>query len=100
MPGDAEEAEELVQFVAVSEQSQRLDWLHRGAREPLASMGFYHYSMFVYTAHVMAETVPGDDFEVYLFADTHPSAAFRVQKLRLDQACKVPRLSGFTMPQF
>ena len=28
----------------------KMDWLHRGDREPLKSMGMYHYAMYVYTA--------------------------------------------------
>ena len=34
----------------------------------------------------------------YAFADTHPAAACRVQKLRIGAPFKVPRLFGFTMP--
>jgi len=40
-----------VTFATVATQSQRLDWLHRGQREPLRSMGLYQYSMFVYTTY-------------------------------------------------
>jgi hypothetical protein len=94
------EGETDMRMVATTEQSQRQDWLHRGGREPLASMGLYHYAMFVYTARVTAATVPPDDFETYLFAESHPSALYRVQKLRIDEACRVPRLFGFTMPRF
>ena len=87
-------------FVASPDKSQRLDWLHRGSREPLASMGIYHYSMFVCTVRMQAATVQADDFECYVFADTHPDCATRVQKLRLGQMFRVPRLFGFTMPRF
>ena len=98
--GERIEGETDLRMIATTEQSQRQDWLHRGRREPLASMGLYHYAMFVYTAHVSAATVPPDDFETYLFAESHPSAMHRVQKLRINEACRVPRLFGFTMPRF
>ena len=72
------EGEMDVRMIATTEQSQRQDWLHRGRRKPLASMGLYHYVMFVYTAHVSAATVPPADFATHLFAESHPSAMHRV----------------------
>ena len=81
-------------------RSQKLDWLHRGTCEPLASMGLLHYSMFVYTANVEASKVSEQDFLLYRFAETHPDCARRVQKLRLGEMYRVPRLFGFTMPRF
>jgi len=92
-------ADEL-RFVSTPERSARKDWLHRGSREPLASMGLYHYEMYVYTVNMQASCVPPDCFECYVFADTHPDCARRVQKLRLHEAYKVPRLNGVTMPRF
>ena len=78
--------------------NQRTDWLHRGDDEPLASMGIYHYSMYVYTCN-------GDPFKIdpldsfsFPFAATHPQCRHRVQKLRLSEPFRVPRLFGFTMP--
>ena len=91
---------ENLRFVACPERSARKDWLHRGSREPLASMGLYHYEMFVYTVFMPAASVPSDCFESYVFARTHPECASRVQKLRLHEAFKVPRLNGVTMPRF
>ena len=35
---------------------------------------------------------------MYAFADTHPAAAFRVQKLRVGAPFRVPKLFGYTMP--
>ena len=87
-----------VTFATVATQSQRLDWLHRGQREPLRSMGLYQYSMFVYTTYQDAAAFDALDFVTYRFADTHPGCAKRVQKLRLDQMFRIPRLFGFTMP--
>ena len=83
-------------------RSQQFDWLHRGTREPLASMGMTHYSMFVYTTHAPrgSAAAPPDDFATFRFIDTHPQCAFRVQKLRVSEMCRVPRLCGFTMPRF
>eukprot|EP00973_Karenia_brevis_P006225 848030-Karenia_brevis.AAC.1 len=82
-----------------SERNQVVDWLHRGRREPLASMGMYVYSMCVYFAQLDPDAYTDNDFVVYRFADTHPSAGKRVQKLRVDEMFKVPRLFGFTMPR-
>ena len=89
--------------MALSGQKQHdYDWLHRGTREPLASMGILHYGMFVYTVHAPrgAAAAPPDDFSTFRFADTHADCATRVQKLRVDEMFRVPRISGFTMPRF
>ena len=84
------------------QKSHDYDWLHRGTREPLASMGILHYGMFVYTVHAPrgAAAAPPDDFSTFRFADTHDDCAVRVQKLRVDEMFRVPRLCGFTMPRF
>ena len=87
-----------VVFKATRVQNLRTDWLHRGDREPLASMGLYHYAMFVYTARGDPLKYHWDDFVTYRFSDSHPSASFRVQKLRVGMPYRVPRLFGFTMP--
>ena len=55
--------------------------------------------MYVYTAQASPEDYDPHDFHVYRFADTHPSPGRRVQKLRLDEMFKVPRLFGFQMPR-
>ena len=81
------------------DRSMKQDWLYRGDRQPLASMGLYHYAMFVYTTHIAANSVPGNDFFTYPFADGHPDAATRVQKLRVHDLCRVPKIMGFTMPR-
>ena len=80
-------------------RSMKQDWLHRGDRPLLAGMGLYHYAMFVYTTHVPAKSVPRDDFFTYRFADSHPDAATRVQKLRVHDLHRVPKILGFTMPR-
>ena len=95
-----EAGEGRVTFDVAKQQSQRLDWLHRGNREPLASMGIYHYAMFVYSASQNAMDFDDDDFVVYRFADTHPQARSRVQKLRVSEVFKVPRLFGLTLSAF
>ena len=41
----------------------------------------YHYAMYVYTAQGNPLHFDAQDFETYAFADTHPAAASRVQKL-------------------
>ena len=84
------------------QKSHDYDWLHRGTREPLASMGILHYGMFVYSVHAPrgAAAAPPDDFSTFRFADTHDDCAVRVQKLRVDEMFRVPRLCGFTMPRF
>ena len=92
------DARDVIRFDVGQERSQIADWLHRGTREPLASMGLYHYSMYVYTKQRKASEVDGRDFSTYVFADTHPQAAYRVQKLRVEEPFRVPRLFGFTMP--
>ena len=37
-------------FRVAPEHDLKTNWLHRGDREPLKSMGIYHYAMYVYTA--------------------------------------------------
>ena len=96
--GAEESSGQVVGFTARSAQSQIFDWLHRGSREPLASMGVAHYAMYVHTRSQKASSVPANDFETYLFDDTHPACARRVQKLRVRECWKIPRLFGFTMP--
>ena len=86
-------------FEVSAERNQCIDWLHRGCRERLASMGMYVYSTYVYTAHADPDEHNDNDFHVYRFADTHPAAGKRVQKLRVNEMFKVPRLFGFTMPR-
>ena len=86
-------------FIIAPQRSQRLDWIHRGSREPLASMGFYHYSMFVYSAFQPASNYAPNDFVTYYFADSHPDCASRVQRLRVNERYRVPRVLGFTMPR-
>ena len=83
------------------QRTQQFDWLFRGDREALASMGLMHYSMFVYTIHAPrgSSAAPADDFATFRFADTHPDCANRVQKLRVGEMCRVPRLCGFTIPR-
>ena len=71
------------------------NWLYRGQREPLASMGLYHYAMFVYETTVR-EVVT--DFATYAYDVMHSECAKRVQKLRLDECFRVPRLHGITLP--
>ena len=66
--------------------------------EPLASMPLYVYAMYVYSAYGDPAKHSPNDYEVYRFAETHPSAGKRVQKLRIDECFKVPRIFGFTMP--
>jgi hypothetical protein len=71
------------------------NWLLRGSREPLSSMGLYHYTMYVHTQYARD---PAPDFATYLYADLHPLCARHVQKLRVDEAFRVPRLNGFYFP--
>ena len=85
-------------FRATPEYDLRTNWLHRGGREPLASMGVYHYAMYVYAARGCPLDFDAEDFVTYAFADAHPAAGSRVQKLRVGAPFKVPRLFGFTMP--
>ena len=98
-PADADIVWPRVGFEVTVERNQCIDWLHRGYREPLASMGIYVYCMYVYTAHADPGTYDPQDFHVYRFAATHPGAGQRVQKLRVNEMFKVPRLFGFTMPR-
>ena len=92
-------AAEDVSVRIARDRSMKQDWLHRGDREPLASMGLYHYAMFVYTTHLSASSVAADDFFTYRFAEGHPDASCRVQKLRVHELCRVPKVMGFTMPR-
>ncbi len=85
-------------FRVAAEHDLKTNWLHRGDREPLFSMGIYHYAMYVHTAYGDPSRVDVADFVTYPFADTHPAAATRVQKLRVGTTFMVPRLFGFTMP--
>ena len=71
-------------------------WLLRGQREPLRSMGLYHYGMFVYN-HTMVDSFT-PDFATYYFDDLHPFCAQQIQKLRCDEAYLVPRLFGVNLP--
>ena len=96
--GSLEQPEPDTAFRSSPEHDLRTNWLHRGDREPLASMGVYHYAMYVYTAQGSPLLFDKEDFVTYAFADTHPAAACRVQKLRVGAPFKVPRLWGFTMP--
>eukprot|EP00959_Pyramimonas_sp_CCMP1952_P167385 3498362-Pyramimonas_sp.AAC.1 len=61
-------------------------------------MGMYHYAMYVYTAKANPLHFDAGDFETYRFADTHPAALSRVQKLRVGAPFRVPKFFGFTMP--
>ena len=70
-------------------------YLVRGCREPLNAMGLYHYCMWVYEKH---QGNADEDFATYRFASLNRRSAQRVQKLRVDECFKVPRLSGLTIP--
>ena len=72
------------------------NYLLRSCREPLASMGLFHYSMYVY-ARKGCQLL--EDFATYLYADPHPLARQEVQKLRVDECFRVPRVFGMTMSQ-
>ena len=61
-------------------------------------MGIYHYAMFVYSVRGNPLHVDPDDFYTYPFAEAHPQYKYRVQKLRVEECFRVPRLCGFTMP--
>ena len=97
--GDDEDSNPAVSIHIAPDRSLKQDWLHRGDHPLLASMGLYHYAMFVYTTHVQADTVPSDDFFTYRFAPSHPDCRTRVQKLRVHETFRVPKLHGFTMPR-
>ena len=88
-----------ISVLVAPDRSMKQDWLHRGDREPLASMGLYHYAMFVYSTQLPAKSVAADDFFTYRFGDGHPDADRRVQKLRVHELCRVPKVMGFTMPR-
>ena len=68
-PGDAARGQA---FRVATEHDLKTNWLHRGVREPLASMGIYHYAMYVYTAQGDPLRFDVEDFVTYRFADTHP----------------------------
>ena len=71
------------------------NWLLRGHREPISSMGLYHYAMYVYDSY---NKEPQADFASHLYSALHPACAKRIQKLRLDESYRVPRLGGITPP--
>jgi len=98
-PNDDEHVDGALSAHIAPDRSMKQDWLYRGDRQPLASMGLYHYAMFVYTTHLSANSIPADDFFTYCFSDGHPDAARRVQKLRVHDFYKVPKVMGFTMPR-
>ena len=83
----------------VPTRAQRFDWLHRGKAEPLASMGMYHYSMFVHSVRMKASTVQDGDYRYFRFDESHPDYQNRVQVLRFDEPHRVPKLVGMTMPR-
>jgi hypothetical protein len=58
-------------------------------------MGLYHYCMYVYGVGC---SHPCEDFATYLFDDMHPACARQVQKLRVDESYRIPRLSGVSLP--
>jgi len=70
-------------------------WLLRGRREPLNSMGLYHYTMFVYQKK---STEGVSDFITHLYADLHPQCSRVVQRIRADECFRVPRLFGCGLP--
>ena len=53
----------------------------------------------MYTTHLPAERVAREDFFTHRFAEGHPEAATRVQRLRIHELCRVPKIEGFTMPR-
>ena len=69
-------------------------YLLRGSREPLASMGMYQYAMYVYSRKASHSK---EDFATYFYADPHPHVRSQVQKLRVDECFRVPRLFGMTL---
>ena len=88
-----------VVFDVSRHHSQWLDWLHRGEREPVASMGIWHYIMYVYTVCQDPLSFDTRDFVTYRFADSHPHLQYRyrVQKLRVFESYRIPRLFGLTL---
>ena len=102
---DEDAAEELahgltlpaVEVHAAKNHGSRIDFLCRGDREPLASMGPYHYAMFVRTVTQNPVSYTADDYVVYRFSPLHPQASRRVQFLRVDEPFMVPRLFGLTL---
>ena len=55
--------------------------------------------MYVYTSYTKADSCPEGDFFTYRFAPSHPDCKSRVQKLRVHEFCRIPKLHGFTMPR-
>jgi hypothetical protein len=72
------------------------DYEYRGQREPLRSMGLYHYAMYVWSTERPDMPPADDDFLVYSFDPGHPQAAERVQRLRAFGSFRVPLLEGWT----
>ena len=73
------------------------DYEFRGHREPLCSMGLYHYAMYVYKVPMPEEGEPGErDWLLYHFAAGHPDEETHVQRLRAYRGYKVPLLLGWT----
>ena len=70
-------------------------WLLRGDRNPLRAMGLWHYTMFVYPA---SGKDTASDFATYRFHAAHERYETQIQKLRLDEAPRVVKLSGLTVP--
>ena len=93
-PEDREREDHLV--IRVARPVRQWDrWFARGAREPLASMGLYHYVMYV---EYYSRFVDEEDFVFYWFADVFAECGRQVQKLRVDEVFKVPKLHGITIP--
>ena len=55
------------------------------------------YAIYVYAAWQDPSIFHARDFLVYRFADTHPQARYRVQKLRVFESFRIPRLFGLTL---
>lgn len=92
---DAPAAEDPTRITLASTVRQFDNYIHRGCRQPLGCMGLYHYAMYVYQHW---DKAPQIDFATYLYGVEHPKANCEVQKLRLDEAFRVPRLFGATLP--
>jgi len=68
-------------------------WLLRGKRRPLSAMGLYHYCMYVYTKKDPTGTT-APDFATNLYSDLHPYSDKTIQKMRIDECYRVPKLAG------
>ena len=55
----------------------------------------YHYAMYVCHARC---SVPSEDFATYWYDSLHPDAGYAVQRLRVDEPFRVPRLCGISVP--